>query len=400
MDENRSSIEKTPEKTTGKAPAKKDSAWDTILGIAVIAMLCFWIYSCLSSNGSKPDNTPKPPDWHRAESMKEVARRIKDRLAGELAAIGLDASNIVANAKAHPTRLRAVVPEHTRSRWLALSTNDEAVITRKFVEEREKQGLFDDTPGKIARIRAIAQRLVAVIPEIDSVPEIHILKADSVNACCLPDGTIFVNDGTLNEISDDSLLAAILAHELGHAAARHGNERVTYFLIGAAGGVAFEEMLARIAPVLDSGTGVSLIRLAYGIGTNAAFHLPQDRRQELEADRLGVRYLARAGFDPEAAVRLFAFLEKIAPQEHGAFMAMLSTHPVNAKRIEHARNVLAEPDLREMPKTSPSGKLKRKADEIDFTKAPAAVSNLMSRLPKKPKLPSGRRTAGRDSNNE
>ena len=166
---------------------------------------------------------------------------------------------------------------------------------------------------------------------------------DSVNTCCLPDGTVFVNSGTLKEISDDSILAAIIAHELGHAAARHGNESLTRMLIVPTGGVAFEEWLTGVVPALNSGEGVSLIRLAYGIGGAVGFRLPRNRREEFEADRLGVRYLVRAGFDPKAAVRLFEYFNTIDPQKLGILLSLLSTHPVNDKRIEHVGRCLMNP---------------------------------------------------------
>ena len=383
------------ESSINETSKKKTLIGDVIGGIVLVACLCFAMYSCFATKEDDAPRKEKPeitqqnasrPDWHRAESKAEVARRIKCRLVGELAELGLDASNIVANAKAHPTRLRAGVPEHKRTRWLILSANDEAVIARKYVEECGKKGRFEDNPDQIARIRTIVERLVAVVPEIDAVPAIHILRDDSINAFCLPDGTVLVNTGTLKAIPDDSLLAGILAHELGHAAARHGNEDVTLALIGSVGGVLFEEWLAGVAPILNSGECVSLIRLAYGIGGDVGFHLPRSRLQESEADRLGVRYLARAGFDPAAAERLFEWFEQTAPQRRDLLEALLSTHPLHVDRIAHVREVLSEPDLREMPKESWRGKLKKKADEIDFTKVDpkGAISNATSRLPKIP----------------
>lgn len=206
-----------------------------------------------------------------------------------------------------------------------------------------------------------------IIPQIAGEPEVHLLRDDSVNACCLPDGTIFVNTGTLMAIQDDDLLAAILAHELGHAAAHHGNEGISRALKAAATGVAVEEGVADIAPMLDSGEGVSIVRVVYGLGSAVAYTCPRHREMEAEADRLGTRYLARAGFDPESMARLFEFFEKIAPQNPDVFMKLLSTHPLHAERVEHVREVVAEPDLREMPKKGWSGKLMEKADDIDFT---------------------------------
>ena len=341
-----------------------------ILGLVVFIALC-WIGSCIISKDAgpvekdvevQPEATKlKPasvPDWHKAKSREEVVRRIKARLVSELAAYGLDASNIVANAKAHPTRFRGSVPEHDRSRWLVLSTNDEAIIARRYVEECKRQGRFLDDSAMIKRVRSIVERLVAVVPEIDSVPEIHIVRDDSVNACCLPDGTVFVNEGTLKAIPDNDSLAAILAHELGHAAARHGNEDVAHALIGAAGGVAFEEWMAGVVPVLDSGGGLSLIRLAYGLGGAVGFYLPRSRLQESEADRLGVRYLARAGYAPEAMLQFFEWLESVSPEEKTGLAALLRTHPFHSERAEHVREVLLEPDLYEMPEAV-SNKLAR-----------------------------------------
>ena len=377
----------------GEKPNEKSSKGDTIGGIFVVVLLCLWIRSCFSSNDIPRDVKPEVgkqevscPDWHKARSKGEVLQRIKARLVCELAAHGLNASNIVANAKAHPTRFRAGVPEHKRSRWLVLSTNDESVIARKYIEECRGRGRFVNEPVAVERVRKIIAGLVAVVPEIISVPEIHILRDDSVNAFCLPDGTVCVNEGTLKKVPDDSLLAAILAHELGHAAARHGNERIAYALIGTVGGVLFEEWVAGVAPTLDSGEGVSLIRLAYGIGGDVGFHLPRSRLQESEADRLGVRYLARAGFDPEAMVRLFEWFEAIAPQDSDAFKQLFSTHPLHTERLAHVREVLREPDLREMPKETWRGKMKKKADEIDFTKVDpkGVISNAASRLPNIP----------------
>lgn len=384
--------------TASSGPKKKHdgSCLPKIFGVIVMGALCLYFFSQTKAPSKverydRPEEERTPhSDWRRAESNAEVLKRIQERIVRELGEVGLGAShisNIVANAKMHPTRLVAGVPEHKRTRLLLLATNEEAVIARKMVAEYKNANRFKEDANQLSRVREIAERLVAVVPEIDSVPDIYILKDDSVNACCLPGGTIFVNSGTLKEISDDSVLAAIIAHELGHAAARHGNEDLTRMCIGAAGGVAFEEWLTGVAPVLNSGEGVSLIRLAYGLGGTVGFRLPRDRRQEAEADRLGVRYLARAGFDPEVAVRLFEVFKKIDPQKPSVLISLLSTHPVNDKRIEHVRRALAEPDLYEMPKVGLGSKLKHRADEVDFTKIDlkASVTNVTGRLGKHPR---------------
>lgn len=301
----------------------------------------------------EPQKRTPAEDWHRATNKVEVALRIKDRLERELEELGLDPSNLLANAKAHPTQLVRSVPEHPgrigRLRLLVLSKEDEAKLARSVVEDCRRKGRLadaDDPPGMI-RVERIVGRLVPVVREIERVPEVHLLRDDSVNAFCLPDGTVFVNTGTLRAVSDDGLLAAILAHELGHAAARHGNEGVSRALKVAAAGVVAEEGMAGLAPVFDSGAGVSAVRLLYGIGSDAAYTCPRDRRMENEADRLGTRYLARAGYDPEEMARLLEWFGRIDPEDGDkkGFLQLFRSHPFHSERLGHVREVLQEPDL-------------------------------------------------------
>lgn len=341
--------------------------------------------------GGVPDPGPAAPDggWHRAANRVEVALRVKDRLERELKEFGLDPSNLLANAKEHPTRLVRPVPEHPgvlgRVRLLVLSDEDEAKLARSVVDECRRKGRLADAedPAGLARVERIVRRLVPVIREIGQEPEIHLLRDDSVNACCLPDGTVLVNTGTLARIPDDGLLAAILAHELGHAAARHGNEGVSRALKVAAAGVVAEEWMAGLAPVFDSDFGVSVVRVLYGIGSDAAYTSPRDRRMEAEADRLGVRYLARAGYDPQSMARLFEWFEQIAPEDREGFLQIFRSHPFHSERAEHVREVLQEPDLGQP--LGPTledriGEWKDKATGV-ATNFPVAVPSVATNLP-------------------
>ena len=337
----------------------------------------------------KPKPPPPPPavDWHSATNLTEVAHRILARLEGELAAMGIDGSNVAANAKAYPQHLFQSVPEHEkwhpRPRLLVLSDEDEAKIARKYVEECRSKGLLaDNDAAGLERISRIVARLVPIIPQIAGEREVHLLRDDSVNACCLPDGTVFVNTGTLRAIQDDDLLAAILAHELGHAAARHGNEGISRALKTLAAGVAFEEGMADLVPMLDSGKGVSFVRIVYGLGSAAAYTRPRSRQMEAEADRLGTRYLARAGYAPEAMLQFFEWLETVSPEEKTGLAALLRTHPFHSERADHVREVLAEPYLREMPvsKTNLLTRISAKGAEIAArTNAVPVSTNVLSK---------------------
>ena len=343
---------------TNPSPDKSPSLLDSLLGVCFIGFVLYLVFLSCFPTDDKPKTEPTPPppveDWHGATNITEVVHRILVRLDRELEAYGIDGSNVVANAKANPQQLFRPVPESEkfvpRLRLLVLSDEDEAKIARGFVEEcRNKRLLADDDKAGLARVRQIVWRLVPVVPQIADVPEVHLLQDDSVNACCLSDGTVFVNTGTLSKIQSDDLLAAILAHELGHAAARHGNEGISRALKTVAAGVALEEGIADLLPILDNGLGVSLVRVLYGLGADVVYTRPRDRRMEAEADRLGVRYLARAGYDPENMIRLFEMLGRGDDEVKTGLAARLRTHPFTPERAEHVREVLLEPDLYEMP---------------------------------------------------
>ena len=329
--------------------------------------------------------------WHRATNKVEVALRIKDRLERELEELGLDPSNLLANAKAHPTQLVRPVPEPPgrigRVRLLVLSKEDEAKLARSVVEEFRREGKLadaDDPPGRI-RVERIVGRLVPVVREIERAPEVHLLRDDSVNAFCLPDGTVFVNTGTLRAIPDDGLLAAILAHELGHAAARHGNEGLSRALKVAAAGVVAEEWIAGLAPLFDSGAGVSAVRLLYGIGSDAAYTCPRDRRMENEADRLGTRYLARAGYDPGEMARLLEWFEQINPEDEDkkGFLQLFRSHPFHSDRLAHVREVLREPDLGHPLGPTLEDRIGGWKDKVAgvATNSPVGMSSVVTNLP-------------------
>ena len=300
---------------------------------------------------------------HHTDSKAELLLRTLARIQAELDDLGIDGAGVVKNAK-NPKNLFSVVPEHKRPRLLLLSREHEETISQNIVEAYRKAGLFADKsrPEDLERIRGIVGRLVRAIPEIDRVPEVHLVRDEDVNACCFPDGTVFVNTGTLEAFRDDDDLAGVLAHELGHAAARHGNEQLSRLLLIAAGAAPFENWLEGLSPWLDSDVGVPLVHLVYGIGSRASVHLPVSRRQESEADRLGTHYLARAGFAPDGLLRVLRYFDRMRLDPPKALERVFSTHPVSAKRIERVAKVLQEPDLREMPEKKPPFVIWKKED--------------------------------------
>ena len=186
------------------------------------------------------------------------------------------------------------------------------------------------------RIRAIGGRVAAATGKTDYNWEFNLIEADTVaNAFCLPGGKVAVYTGIKKLASTDDELATVMAHEIAHAVARHGGERMSQMLVVQLGGIALDEALKT-----KTQRTIDLARIAYGAGTTLAYVLPYSRTQETEADHLGLIYQAKAGYDPRAAV---TFWEKMQ-QEYGSKEPpqFLSTHPSSAQRIEEIKKFMPE----------------------------------------------------------
>src|SRR5499426_2874003 len=126
--------------------------------------------------------------------------------------------------------------------------------------------------------------------------EFKVLEDKQVNAFCLPGGKVAVYTGILPVTQDDAGLAAVLGHEVSHAIARHGGERISQQLAVQGGLIATQTALSRGDPA-----AMQLITAGLGAGATVGLLLPWSRQQESEADHLGLIYMAKAGYDPHAA---------------------------------------------------------------------------------------------------
>jgi predicted Zn-dependent protease len=160
-----------------------------------------------------------------------------------------------------------------------------------------------------------------------------IVADDTVNAFCMPGGKIAVYTGILPVTEDETGLAVVMGHEVAHAIAHHGRERVSQQLLVQMGGIG----LGLAASREPEGTRM-LLYAAYGVGTQVGFLLPYSRTHELEADRIGLILMASAGYDPRAAVDLWKRMDELG----GNPPEFLSTHPHPGSRIEQIKKYLPE----------------------------------------------------------
>jgi predicted Zn-dependent protease len=163
--------------------------------------------------------------------------------------------------------------------------------------------------------------------------EFNLVEDKQVNAWCMPGGKVVVYTGILPVANGEAGLAVVMGHEIAHAIAEHGNERMSQGLITQLGGVALSTALAT-----KSAATQQLWMSVYGVGAQYGAILPYSRLQESEADHLGLIFMAMAGYDPHAAV---TFWERMAAQKGGqAPPEFLSTHPSDATRINDIKRLV------------------------------------------------------------
>ncbi|MGN6705559.1 MAG: M48 family metallopeptidase [Rhodanobacter sp.] len=214
-----------------------------------------------------------------------------------------------------------------RSQLMVVSDSQMSQMGLAAFNDMRKQGKFVDAPRERAYASCVANALVAVLPPPWNTQqwEVQIVGDDSANAFALPGGRIGVNKGMFKLASNEDQLATVLGHELAHVVARHGAERVSDNLAAQAA-VAAGTVYAGSRGG-DANTAAALL----GAGAELGILLPFSRTQEREADTLGQRYMAQAGFDPRSAVTLW---QKMGAQGGSKPPAFLSTHPSSGNRAQ------------------------------------------------------------------
>ncbi|HZI63184.1 MAG TPA: M48 family metallopeptidase [Thermoanaerobaculia bacterium] len=211
-----------------------------------------------------------------------------------------------------------------------VSIEEEWQLGRKLEADIARQLPLLNDRSALAYLNGIGQRLVRQT-ELGGRPwEFHIVRDSKVNAFNIPGGHVYVNTGLIQSAANASELAGVLGHEIAHGVSRHATEQLSksYGLSMVASLVlgqnpaAYEQILAQIV----------------GAGTLASF----SRDAEREADRLGVRYMHGAGYNPEGMTRMFEKLLAQRRSRPGAVQQFFSTHPLTENRLKELRADIAQ----------------------------------------------------------
>jgi len=164
--------------------------------------------------------------------------------------------------------------------------------------------------------------------------EFNLVNDETVNAWCMPGGKVVVYKGLLPVTQDETSLALVMGHEVAHAVARHGNERMSQMMMAQIGGVALDVALSQ-----KSNETRAIFGAAYGVGAQVGLMLPYSRLHETEADKMGLIFMAMAGYDPRKAPE---FWNRMAALGGGKPPEILSTHPSDDTRQKNLNDFMPE----------------------------------------------------------
>ncbi len=229
------------------------------------------------------------------------------------------------------------VPYTGRSQLQLLSPEQEGQMGIQAYQQILGKAQLAADPIGSEMVKRVGGRIAAVTGHSEYQWEYRLIKDDrQVNAFALPGGKVAVYTGMLPVTRDDNGLAAVLGHEIGHVIARHGGERLSQQMLVSAGLETTMAALSRGNPATVQAVGFLL-----GAGASVGVLLPWSRKQESEADHLGLILMAKAGYDPRAALDLWVRMAELSrggarPPE------FLSTHPAEATRIRQIEAWLPE----------------------------------------------------------
>jgi predicted Zn-dependent protease len=270
---------------------------------------------------------------HKTRTLMKTL--IKNLKFGKWIAVLLVSSMIYACAKVPLTGRRQLklLPESDLVA-MSLTSYDQFLDTSEVIRSGNQQAMIKRVGEKISK--AVEEYLVSTHHAKDTANykwEFNLVNDPSVNAWCMPGGKVVFYTGILPICETETGVAVVMGHEIAHAVARHGNERMSQGIAQQLGGVALSVAVAEKPQQTQQ-----LYALAYGLGTNVGLMLPFSRLHESEADQMGLMFMAMAGYNPEEAPKFWERMNsKAGGQRPPVF---LSTHPDPDRRSERMTELM------------------------------------------------------------
>ncbi len=227
----------------------------------------------------------------------------------------------------------STVPVTGRTQFTGLvSPSQEMQLGLSSFDQLKQTTPISHDPAANALVQKVGKRIAAVanadMPNAQW--EFVVFDSKEANAFCLPGGKVGIYMGILPITKDENGLATVIGHEVAHAVARHGAERMSESMVEQMGGQILGVSISSADPRIQA-----LAQTAYGLTTQLGRELPHSRAQESEADHIGLVYMAQAGYDPQTAVQFWQrFMQYNAQQGGNNTPVFLRTHPTDQQRIQ------------------------------------------------------------------
>ncbi len=231
-------------------------------------------------------------------------------------------------------RQLSVIPTSTM-RSSSFKNYSEVLKTNKLSTDKEKTELVKKVGKKIQKAVEKFFADKGLSEELNGYEwEFNLIESPELNAWCMPGGKVAVYTGILPVAKDEVGLATIMGHEIAHAVAEHGNERTSQQLIVQLGGMGLSAALQNKPEQTQK-----ILMSALGTGSQLGYLLPYNRLHENEADRLGLIFMAMAGYNPAEAIKLWERMKELGGNKPPEFM---STHPSDDTRIKNLKALQTE----------------------------------------------------------
>jgi len=222
-------------------------------------------------------------------------------------------------------------PYTNRSQMIFMSPKQELALGEKAYKESLSKSKVIVGTKDANKVKQIGQRIANVANRPDFKWEFNLVDNKAKNAFCLPGGKVVVYTGILDVAKNDDQLATVMAHEVAHALARHGAERMSSAMVQQGIQVLGNVVLQSTAPQYTN-----VFNQAYGIGSQVGVMLPYGRLQENEADEIGIYLMAKAGYNIDEALNFWQNMSAGKKETNEFF----STHPSSSTRIKNINRVI------------------------------------------------------------
>lgn len=217
-------------------------------------------------------------------------------------------------------------PATGREELILISTSSEVEMGKSVHHSITQKYKFSKSPPQLERIRRIGERVAKVSDRQDYQYHFYLIEEDEMNAFTTPGGNIYVYTGLLDKLKSDDQVASVLAHEIGHCAARHTVKKFQAAL-------GYDLISGIVLSRISGGSAQQITQLSSNAVMSIVFS-SYSRKDEYEADRLGVKYMHLACFDPDASIETFNILE--ADSKGQDVPLILRSHPYIHDRISVA----------------------------------------------------------------